>query len=119
MANNFQFLNDKIYTFPVLTTNSAGTVEPPPAGDTFTAVADLPASLNVAMGTTAAGGPAVVANALVAASPGRTIKVSDSAGLAVFVLTLDIVADVADTNVLLDTADATTTSQAVPTAPGP
>jgi hypothetical protein len=116
---NFELNNDAVYTLPILTTNSAGTVEPPPAGDTFTVVSSNPASLGAAIGKTAAGGPAVVLTPLVQASPNITVTVSDSAGLIQAVQICDIVVDVSDTNVVLDTADATHTSQPVPTAPGP
>jgi len=116
---NFEVMNDAVYTVTIKTTNSAGTVEPTPAGDVFTAVSSNPASLRVAVGTDAAGNPAVVMTPLVQASPGLTVTVSDSSGLAQFVQIVDIVADVADTNIILDVADATHVSQPVPTAPGP
>ena len=93
--------------------------KPPPAGDVFTVVSSAPNSLGAAIGKTAAGGPAVVLTPLVQASPNITITVSDSAGLVQAVQICDVVVDVADTNVVLDVADATHVAQPVPTAPGP
>ena len=116
---NFELPNDEVVTIPIETTNQAGVVEPVPAGDVFTVTSSLPNSLGAAIGTTAAGGPAVVLTPLVQASPGITITVSDSAGLAQYVQIVDIVADVTDTNIILDVADATHTSQPVPAATGP
>jgi hypothetical protein len=116
---NLELLNDQVLTIPILTTNSAGTVEPPPAGDTFSVISSAPASLGAAIGKTAAGNPAVVLTPLVQASPNITITVSDSAGLAQAIQICDIVVDANPTNVVLDTADATHVSQPVPTAPGP
>lgn len=114
---NYELLNDTIATIPVQTTNSAGVVEPPPTGDTFTAVSSLPASLGVSIITAPA--LALVLTPLVQASPGITVTVSDSAGLKVATQLVDIVADATPTNVILDLADATTVAQPVPTAPGP
>lgn len=116
---NFELLDDEIVTMGILTQTAAGVAEPPPVGDTFTVVSSNPASLNAVIGTTAAGDPAVVLNALVQASPGLTVTVGDSAGLAVFVLTVDIVPDHTPTNIVLDVANETFISQPVPTAPGP
>jgi hypothetical protein len=116
---NFQLQNDLIYTFTIHVENAAGALEPAPVGDTFTVVSSAPASLNAVIGADAAGNPAVVANALVVAGTGYTITTSDSAGLKVAVDTMDIVADTTPTQIALDTVDATTTSQAVPTNPGP
>lgn len=114
---NYELLNDTIATIPVQTTNSAGVVEPPPTGDTFTAVSSLPASLGVSIITAPA--LSLVLTPLVQASPGITVTVSDSAGLKVATQLVDIVADATPTNVILDLADATTVAQPVPTAPGP
>lgn len=115
---NYELRDDTVATVPIQTTNSAGVVEPPPAGDTFTAMSSLPASLAVSIGSNAAG-PTLILTPLVQASPGITVTVSDSAGLTVATQLVDIVQDTTDTNILLDLADATTTHQAVPTAPGP
>ena len=117
---NYELPNDEIVSIPIMTTNAAGVTEPNPAGDTFSVVSSNPASLNAVIGTMADGTtPAVVINALVQVSPGLTITVSDSAGLAAFTLTVDIVQDVTPANIVLDVADATKTSQPVPTNPGP
>jgi hypothetical protein len=116
---NFELNNDAVYTIPIETTNASGVVEPAPAGDVFSVTASNPTSLQAAIGTTAAGGPAVVLTPLVQASPNITVTVSDSAGLVQAVQICDIVVDVSPTNVVLDIADATHVSQSVPTAPGP
>jgi hypothetical protein len=115
---NFELTDDEILTVPILTQTATGTTEPAPVGDVFTVVSSN-ASLNAVIGTTAAGNPAVVMNALVAASPGITITVSDSAGLVSAVQIVDIVPDNTPTNVVLDFADATSSPQPAPTAPGP
>lgn len=115
---NFEIPNDQVWSFTIETANSAGTVEPAPAGDVFTAVSSSP-SLGVAIGTDATGAPAVIVTPLVQLSPGISVTVSDSAGLAQFVQVFDIVADVTPTNVVLDLADGTHTAQPVPAAPGP
>ncbi len=116
---NFELLDDKVVTIPILTQTASGTTEPPPAGDVFTALSSNTGSLNAVIGTTAAGAPALVLNALVAASPGLTVTVSDSAGLVVATQIVDIVDDNTPTNVVLDLANAVSTSQPAPTAPGP
>lgn len=116
---NFELLNDQIVTITIKTTNSAGATEPAPAGDVFSVVSSNPTSLGAAMGTDAAGNPAVVLTPLVQASPGLSITVSDSAGLAQDVQIVDIVQDLTPTNVVLDLAAATHVSQPVPTNPGP
>jgi hypothetical protein len=116
---NFEINSDSVVTVPILTTNSAGATEPAPAGDAFTVVSSNPTSLGASIGTTAAGGPAVVLTPLVQASPGITITVSDSAGLAQAVQICDVVVDASPTNVVLDLVDATHVAQKTPTAPGP
>ena len=116
---NFELPNDEVVTITIQTTDSAGTVEPVPAGDVFTAVSSLPASLGATIGVDASGAPALILTPLVQASPGIIVTVSDSAGLVQAVQIVDIVADVADTNIILDVSAATHVSQPVPTAPGP
>lgn len=116
---NFELNSDAVYTIPILTTNSAGTVEPAPAGDVFSVTSSAPASLAAGIGKTAAGGPAVVLTPLVQASPSITVTVSNSAGLVQAVQICDIVVDVAPTNVVLDIADATHVLQPTPSNPGP
>ena len=116
---NFELMNDEVVTITIKTTNSAGVTEPVPAGDVFSVVSSNPASLGAAIGHDAAGNPAVVLTPLVKVSPGLTITVSDSAGLAVDAQIVDIVEDVTPTNIVLDLADATHVAQPVPTAPGP
>jgi hypothetical protein len=123
---NFELANDTIATIPILTPDGEGGFVPPPAGDTFSVASSNPASLGAAIGTVTttegnavAGGPAVVLTPLVQASPGLTVTVTDSAGLTAWTQTVDIVADLSPKSIVLDVADATQTSQAVPTAPGP
>lgn len=116
---NFELPNDEVVTITIKTTDSAGAVVPVPAGDTFSVVTSNPASLSATIGKDAGGNPALVLAALVQASPGLTVTVTDSAGLPQAILAVDIVPDVAPTNVILDLPDATHTTQAVPTAPGP
>lgn len=116
---NYELSNDTVATIPILTTDSSGTVVPMPAGDVFTVASSNAASLTAAIGATAAGGPAVVLTPLVVASPGLTVTVTDSSGLVQDVQIVDIVADVKPANVILDLANATTTTQPVPTSPGP
>jgi hypothetical protein len=113
---NYELEDDTVATIPIQTTNSAGVVEPPPAGDTFTATSSSP-SLGVAVVTSPV--LALVLTPLVQASPGITVTVKDSAGLTVATQLVDIVQDVTPTNIILDLAGATTVSQPVPTAPGP
>lgn len=117
---NYELNNDWVVSIPIQTTDAAGTVVPNPAGDTFTAVSSNPASLNAVIGKMADGvTPALIMNALVQVSPGLTVTVTDSAGDAAFVQTVDIVDDVTPANVVLDLAGATHTAQPVPAAPGP
>lgn len=116
---NFELPNDEVVTITIKTTTSSGSVVPVPSGDTFTATSSNPASLGVAVGTDASGAPAIVLTPLVQASPGLTVTVADSSGLAQASQIVDIVADVTPANVVLDLADATHTSQAVPTNAGP
>lgn len=111
---NFELANDWVLTIPIQTTDNAGTVEPMPAGDVFTAASSDPASLQAVIGTDAGGNPAVVVNALVRAASNVTVTVTDSAGLIAATQVFDIVADAADTNIVLNVAGATHTTQPVP-----
>jgi hypothetical protein len=116
---DFQLANDTIATIPILALDAAGAAVPAPTSDTFSVVSSDPTSLGASIGTDASGSPAVVLTPLVQVSPGLTITVSDSAGLTSDAQVVDIVADLAPKAISLDTADATTTTQAAPTAPGP
>jgi hypothetical protein len=116
---NLELEDDVVATITIGTTNSAGVVEPVPVGDTFSVVSSKPASLQAAIGVDKSGNPAVVLTPLVQASPGITITVSDSKGLAALQQIVDIVPDVTPTNILLDIAGMTTASQPAPTNPGP
>jgi hypothetical protein len=116
---NFEIPNDEVFTFTIHTATATGTIEPAPAGDVFAVVSSNPTSLGVAIGVDASGAPALIVTPLVQLSPGISVTVSDSAGLAQDVQMFDIVADVTPTNVVLDLAGGTHTAQPVPTAPGP
>lgn len=116
---NYELPNDEVDTITIKTQNSVGTTEPIPTGDVFSVTSDKPASLGTTIGKDAGGNPAVVLTPLVQVSPGITVTVSDTAGLKVATLVVDIVQDVTPTNIVLDTADATHVSQPVPTSPGP
>ena len=116
---NFMLPNNQILTASIHVTDGAGGLEPAPVGDVFTVVSSNPVSLAAVLGTDAAGGPAVVMNALVAAGTGYTVTVTDAAGLTSSVTTIDIVADTSPANVVLDMVDATHVSQPVPTLTGP
>lgn len=111
---NFELANDWVLTIPIQTTDNAGTVEPMPAGDVFTAASSDPASLQAVIGTDAGGNPAVIVNALVRAASNVTVTVTDSAGLIAATQVFDIVSDAADTNIVLNVGGATHTTQAVP-----
>lgn len=116
---NYELPNDEIDTITIKTQNAAGATEPIPSGDVFSVTSDHPASLGTAIGTDKGGNPALVLTPLVQASPGINVTVSDTAGLKVATLVVDIVQDVTPTNIVLDTADATHVSQPVPSNPGP
>jgi hypothetical protein len=116
---NLQLKNDTIMTIGILVFDAIGNVGPAPAGDVFAVVSSNPASLNAVIGTTAAGAPAVVLNALVQVSPGLSIEISDSSGLTVFDEAVDIVEDFSPTATGLDLANAEISAQPIPTAVGP
>lgn len=118
MANTL-LPNDQILTASIHVNDSAGGMEPAPVGDVFTVVSSHPASLNAVLGVDAAGGPAVMMNALVQTGTGYTVTVSDAAGLTSWTGTFDIVADTTPVAIMVDLVDATHTSQPVPTAVGP
>src|SRR5271154_6738727 len=98
---NFELPNDEVVTITIETTNQAGTVEPYPAGDVFT-VTSSSASLGVAIGTDKNGNPAIVLTPLVQAPPAIVVTVADSTGLSGTTLVVDIVPDVTDTNIVLE-----------------
>ena len=116
---NYELKSDDTATITIQTATVSGTVEPAPAGDVFSVMSSNPGSLMATIGKDANGNPAVILTPLVQASPGITITVSDSAGLAVDAQIVDVVIDNTPTNVILDLADAVLTSQPTPTAPGP
>lgn len=110
---NFEIPNDIIATIPILVDDAAGEPVPAPAGDVFTAVSSSP-SLGVAIN-----GSSLVLTPLVQASPGISVTVSDSAGLASFTQIVDIVQDTTPKAITLDLAHVTGAPQPVPTATGP
>jgi hypothetical protein len=116
---NLQLKNDEVMHIGILTLDNVGGIVPAAAGDVFSVVSSNPASLNAVIGTMASGAPAVVINALVQESPGLTFTVSDSAGLAVFTETVDIVIDTTPTAMGLDLTTIETSAQPVPTNVGP
>ena len=119
---NIELANDEILIIPILTDDAAGVPVPPPAGDTFSVVSSMPASLSAVIDMTTLtppGTPGVKINALVQVSPGLSFTVSDSAGLTTFVQGVDIVADTTPAAITLDIAHEVMQSQPVPTAPGP
>jgi hypothetical protein len=116
---NYELPNDEVDTITIKTQTGGGATVPAPAGDVFNVVSSNPTSLQATIGKDAGGNPAVVLTPLVQVSPGITVTVTDSAGLMQDVQVVDIVADVAPKNIVLDLADATHVSQPVPTAPGP
>lgn len=113
---NLALLNDQVVTIPILTDDTAGQPVAAPAGDTFSVTSDHPEALATSIGQTATGAPAVVLTPLVRSMAGITVTVSDSAGLTTAVQLVDIGDDLTPTNIQLDVANATHTSQPVPAA---
>ena len=116
---NFQLPNDWVVTATIVVQDAAGDMVPAPAGDVFSVVSNNPASLQAVMGTDADGNPAVVFNALVQVSPGVSMTISDSAGLTVDTVMIDIVQDMMPVAVGLNLATITHVTQPVPANPGP
>jgi hypothetical protein len=116
---NLQLDSDTIATLTILVYDASGAIVPAPSGDQFSVVSSNPASLGAAIGKDANGNPAVVLTPLVQASPGLSVTVSDSIGLAAFTEGVDIVEDTVPKALGLDLVHAATASQPVPSAPGP
>jgi len=120
-----QLPNDEVLSIPIVVLDADGAVVPAPAGDVFTVVSSDPTKLGAVVGVMPAGPlaghPAVAINALIQAStPGvLSITVSDSAGLAIDTMGVDIVADTTPKAIGLDLTDAQAVPQPVPTNPGP
>lgn len=117
---NFELANDMVASIPILVDDAAGDPVPAPSGDVFSAVATGPAGstpdgLQVAVD----GSNNLVLTPTVRVSPGWSVTVSDSSGLAAFTLPVDIVEDTTPKAITLDVAAATEVAQPVPTAPGP
>lgn len=122
---NFQLYNDKVWTFPLNSQNSAGVAQALPGTANPAAVSSNPASLGaaiIATGPPTGGitGRALVLTPKVQASPGLTVTVTN-AGMAPVIFGVDIVADPDLLTVAVDTvpADITTAPQSIPVAPGP
>jgi hypothetical protein len=116
---NFELASDEVATITILVRDAGGDVVSAPSGDTFSVTSSLPNSLAATIGADAHGAPAVVLTPLVVASPGISISVSDSAGLAAFTQVVDVVADTTPKAIGLDLATVEETPQATPTNPGP
>jgi hypothetical protein len=135
---NFQLLNNRKYSFPIVDRDAAGDIVPASPADVDSVVSSMPASVAMAIGVVPAlnddgtpnphaGGPSVECTPMVilsdASNGGGSIEavVSDSAGLAKFQTYLfDVVQNLTPTTIGLDLGSGvTTTSQPVPTAPGP
>lgn len=114
---NFPLKNDLVYEVPIQAVNAAGMVEPDP-NDTFLANSSS-ASLGAAIGQNANGNPVLILTPMVQAGTDYSVTVSDSMGLKSVTAMFDIVEDATPVALQLDVADATTTSQPVPTNPGP
>jgi hypothetical protein len=115
---NFPLYNDKVWTFPLKCQNAAGAVQPgPTTGAWPTAVSDNPASLGASVVYQA---PLfnLVLTPKVQASPGISVTVS-YVGMASATFTADIVTDPNLISVAIDSADVTSISQSIPSAPGP
>lgn len=117
-ATAFLLPNDWILDVPIDAATAAGVMVPLPAGDVPSVVSDTPASLNVAIGTTPAGLPSFLVNALVDGSvdPTKvyTVTLTDSAGLGASTTFWQIVPDNTPTTLLADIPGASHTTQAVP-----
>jgi hypothetical protein len=118
---NFQIPCNEIITIPIQLLNAGGVPVAIPSGETFNVSSTKPASLQVTLGTTSGGAPAVVIKPLVQASPNLVVMASDDARGFAFNLIVDVVAVVDNTpvSINLDTAHATNVSQPIPTNPGP
>jgi hypothetical protein len=108
---NFELKNTQVATVGIVARDADGDIVPAPAGDVFSAVSSDPASLGVAVN-----GNNTVWTPLKRAAAGITVTVSDSAGLAVDVQIVDIVADLTPKTVGLDLAGATFADQPEPAA---
>lgn len=114
----FLLPNDWVLDVPIDAATAAGVMVPLPANDVPTVVSSVPGSLNVAIGTTAAGLPSFLVNALVDGSVAPatvyTVTLTDSAGLGASTTFWQIVPDNTPTTLLADIPGASHTSQAVP-----
>ena len=115
---NFELADDTIAAIAIHTVDGAGNVVPAPAGDVFSVVPSDPTKATAAIGTMPsgpmAGAVALILTPLVKLAPGLTATITDSAGLTLYVLTFDIVADLTPKAISLDVVDAVLTPQPVP-----
>ncbi len=112
---SFQLFNNKTWTFPLKCQNAAGVAQPFPTNPS--AESSNPASLSAAI-LGPSPGFFLMLTPKVQVSPGLTVTVS-ATGMAPVVFAVDVAADPDMLSVAVDTANATTAVQNVPTAPGP
>lgn len=119
--STYKLPNDKIADIMITTINDQGVLVPAPEGDIDSVVSSDPASLGAVIGTMPsgpfAGKPSLRINALrkgpVAA---LTATITDSAGLLMDVVDIEIVENLTPKAIALDFVDAVLTPQPVPPA---
>ena len=129
---NLELPNDEVEYFPVLVTNSVGTIEPAIAGDTYTptigtaatqsgtgpavgaVMGVVPATDSTGMALPLAVAVDVLLNALNMGATAVPLSISDADGLTVFTTLIDVVADATPTNIILGPL-AASVPQPVPT----
>lgn len=116
---NFPMKNDLVYFWPIHVANAAGQIVPADPADVFSANSSNPTSVGVAVGPDANGATCLIGTPAVQGTTGIVLTVSDSSGLKVQEITVDVGPDNVATQIEIDTVDFTTTTQAVPAAPGP
>ena len=105
---NFELMNNKIVTFPVVCADAAGATFPLPAEDTITVSNPDPTALGVAVV-----GSTNVLTPLLPTASGIVLTVS-AGSLSPASLVVDIVPDTTPVAVVVEVGSATKTSQAVP-----
>jgi hypothetical protein len=111
-----------VYTFALGLAAADGSVEPIPAGDTFSVSSSLSEVVPGSIGQDADGAPTLIVNALTLPSPATAsmvLTLSDSAGDTALELGVDYPEPVAPGNITANVAAATVTTQDAPTTPGP
>lgn len=117
---NYQLFNDKIASVPIVFKDGLGNPITQPEGDGFSVANVSPNSVTASMSFTGANnvGPHLNLVPKVQTSPGLVVTVTDTLGHVVSI-PFDIVGDPNAVVMVADMANITTTSQAVPSAPGP